>query len=74
MNYGERIRALREDKDLKQADIAKILNVTQSYYSRYENGVHPLPIEHLSTLCKFYNVTADYILGFTKVQSPLPKE
>ena len=63
MRYNERIRALREDHDLKQADIAKILNTDQSYYSKYEKGLRPLPIEHLRTLCLYYKVSADYILG-----------
>ena len=55
--------ALREDKDLYQKDIAKLLGTSQSYYAQYENGKRPLPIEHLITLCKFYGVSADYILG-----------
>ncbi len=65
MFYSQRIRDLREDKDLVQSDIAKLLKTTQSYYAQYENGHRPLPIEHLITLCEFYNVSADYILGRT---------
>lgn len=57
------IRELREDHDLKQSDIAKILGTTQQVYSRYENGINEMPIKHLITLCKLYNVSADYILG-----------
>lgn len=68
MNYAQNIKNLREDNDLYQKDIAKILGTTQSYYAQYENGKRPLPIEHLITLCKFYNVSADYILGFTNEQ------
>ncbi|MEE0808677.1 MAG: helix-turn-helix transcriptional regulator [Acutalibacteraceae bacterium] len=63
MMYPQNIRALREDKDLYQKDIAKLLGTSQSYYAQYENGKRPLPIEHLITLCKFYGVSADYILG-----------
>lgn len=74
MIYSQRIRDLREDKDLFQSDIAKILNTTQSYYAQYENGHRPLPIEHLITLCKFYNVSPEYILGFTSTPKPLPKD
>lgn len=74
MKTSERIRSLREDKDLFQSDIAKILNTTQSYYAQYENGHRPLPIEHLITLCKFYNVSPEYILGFTNTPKPLPKD
>lgn len=74
MIYSQRIRDLREDKDLFQSDIAKLLNTTQSYYAQYENGHRPLPIEHLITLCKFYNVSPEYILGFTNTPKPLPKD
>lgn len=74
VSYAKRLRDLREDRDLKQEHIAKALHTTQSYYSKYELGKRPLPIEHLITLCKLYNVSADYILGFTKNQKPLPKE
>lgn len=71
MNYAENIRALREDGDLKQKDIAELLQTTQQYYSQYETGKRALPIEHLITLCKFYNVSADYILGLPDL--PYPK-
>ena len=63
MSYAQRIRDLREDGDYTQKEIADILKTTQSYYAQYENGHRPLPIEHLITLCKYYNVSADYILG-----------
>ena len=66
MNYNERLKELRIDKDLTQEEIAKILNTTKQYYYRYEKGKHPLPIEHLKTLCLFYHVSADYILGLPK--------
>lgn len=71
MEYVKRIRDLREDNDLKQKDIAKLLNTTQSYYAQYENGKRELPIHHLVTLCEFYNVSADYLLGFTNIQKKL---
>ena len=74
MNYIQRIRDLREDKDLKQSDIANILKTTQGYYSKYELGVRELPIHHLITLCQFYDVSADYILGFTNTKTGLPKK
>ena len=61
--YWEVIRELREDRDLKQAEIAKVLHTTQQVYSRYENGVNEMPIRHLIALCRFYHVSADYILG-----------
>lgn len=61
--YNRIIRELREDHNLKQKDIADILGTTQLVYSRYENGDNEMPIRHIITLCKFYNVSADYILG-----------
>ena len=63
--YYERLRELREDNDLTQADVAKKLKTTQQVYSRYEKGINEIPVRHLVTLCKFYNVSADYILGLT---------
>ena len=61
--YWEILRELREDRDIKQITIAKILGTTQQVYSRYENGINELPVRHLKTLCEFYGVSADYILG-----------
>ncbi|MBQ9737145.1 MAG: helix-turn-helix transcriptional regulator [Clostridia bacterium] len=61
----ERLRDLREDNDLKQKEVAEILNTTQQVYSRYENGLNEIPIRHLITLSKFYKVSTDYILGLT---------
>lgn len=68
MTYQERIRALREDNDLKQKDLAKLLGVAQTTYSQYEVGSRPLPIDYLIALCKFYNVSADYLLGLSDVK------
>lgn len=69
--YNKIIRELREDHDLKQKDIAKLLGTTQQIYSRYENGENEIPVRHIITLCKFYNVSADYILGLKKFQQTL---
>lgn len=63
--YIERMRELREDSDLTQYDIAKLLKTTQQTYSRYEQGINELPIRHLITLCRFYQVTSDYFLGLS---------
>lgn len=62
-NYYDILRILREEHNLKQTDVARILGTTQQVYSRYENGVNSLPIRHLVTLCQFYEVSADYVLG-----------
>jgi len=59
----QRIRDLREDKDLSQDQLSKLLNISQSTYSRYESGTLDIPSEALITLAKFYGVTVDYILG-----------
>ncbi len=61
--YSEILKELREDNDLTQQQVADILNTTRSYYGQYERGVRPLPLEHLVTLCNYYKVSADYILG-----------
>ena len=60
--YFEIIRELREDNDLTQSEVAKILGTTQQVYSRYEKGINEIPIRHIITLCNYYNVSADYIL------------
>ena len=61
----EKLRGLREDNDLTQQQIADILRTSQTMYARYERGANEMPIRHLVTLCKFYNVSADYFLGTT---------
>ncbi|MBQ8145544.1 MAG: helix-turn-helix transcriptional regulator [Clostridia bacterium] len=63
MNYIKRIRDLREDHDDTQQEIADLLGTSQTMYARYERGANELPIHHLIKLCKYYNVSADYILG-----------
>ena len=65
MKYVKRIRDLREDSDKTQNDIAEVLGTSQTMYARYERGANELPIHHLLVLCKYYKVSADYILGLT---------
>ena len=65
MYYTKRLRDLREDKDLKQDDIARILKITRQQYQLYESGKRKLPIDLLTELCKFYNVSADFLIGRT---------
>lgn len=74
MYFTQRLRDLREDKDLKQEDIAKVLKITRQQYQLYESGKRKIPIDLLVELCKFYNVSADYILGFTDTLSELPRK
>ena len=61
--YVKRIRDLREDHDKTQQEIADVLGTSQTMYARYERGANELPIRQLITLCKYYQVSADYILG-----------
>ncbi len=63
MTYMDIFRDLRQERGLSQSQIAQLLKTSQQYYGKYENGQRPLPVEHLITLCKFYNVSADWILG-----------
>lgn len=60
-----RLKDLREDKDLKQVDIANLLNCSQAAYSRYENGERDIPLEALNKLAEFYNVSVDFIMKRT---------
>ena len=66
----ERMRNLREDKDLKQKDIAKMLNVAQTTYSDYENGKINMPTSILIKLAELYNTSIDYLLGMTDNTRP----
>lgn len=70
--FIERLRGLREDNDLTQTEIAEVLGTSQTMYARYERGANEMPIHHLVTLCKFYNVSADYLLD--TVPSKLRKQ
>lgn len=63
MQYQHRIRDLRIDHDMTQADVAILLNTTKNQVGKYERGEQDMNIKHLITLCNFYNVSADYILG-----------
>ena len=65
MHYTKRLRDLREDHDKTQQQIAEVLGTSQTMYARYERGANELPIRHLLTLCAYYGVSADYILGRT---------
>jgi len=66
MQYCAILKNLRIDHDLSQAEVAALLDTTQSYYSQYEAGKYPLPVNHLITLCRYYKVSADYVLGLPK--------
>ena len=63
--HFSRIKDLREDAGKTQKDIAEILGTSQSYYAQYENGKRSIPFERIVELAKYYNVSIDYIAGFT---------
>lgn len=69
----KRIRELREDSDLNQTDVANILNMSQTGYSKYETGENDIPTTVLIKLAKFYNVSTDYILELSDDPSPSKK-
>ena len=73
MDYRTRIKNLREDHDYTQAQIGKILQKSQQGYNHIEAGRAELKIEDLATLCKLYNVSADYIIGLTDELKPINK-
>ena len=70
----QRIRDLREDHDLKQEDLARLLNCTQACYSNYENGKRDIPTETLRILADFYDVSVDYLLERTNSKKPYPSK
>ena len=67
-----RLRDLREDMDITQAEIAQFLHIGQNTYSQYENGKRQIPISQLIALAKYYNTSTDYILGLTDIKTPYP--
>ena len=69
----ERIRALREDKDLSQVAISKQLGMSQTGYSKYETGENDIPTSILISLAKIHSTSIDYLLGLTNVREPYPR-
>ena len=61
----KRLKDLREDHDMYQKEVAKLLGISQQYYSEYEKGKRTIPVQHLITLAKHYNTSIDYIVGLT---------
>lgn len=71
MEYFERLKQLREDNDLTQADVAKFLNTTKQQVSKWENGIQVIGVDKIIKLAKYYNISADYILGLTDIPEKL---
>ena len=63
MDYRQRLREIREDRDLSQAEVGRVINKSQQGYSHIENGRAELKIDDLILLCKYYNLSSDYIIG-----------
>ena len=72
MNF-RRLKDLREDHDLGQSDIAKILKTTQQQYSKYETGIRIIPIDKLALLADYYGTSIDYLVGKTNTIKPYPR-
>ena len=70
MNYRERLREIREDRDLTQAEIGALIHKSQQGYNHIETGRAELKIDDLITLCRFYNLSADYVIGL--INRPVP--
>ncbi len=70
----QRLKDLREDKDLLQKDVAEALHIKQQQYSEYEIGKRLIPIDKLSNLADFYKTSIDYILGKTDIKKPYPSK
>ncbi len=71
--YLKRLKDLREDHDLSQEYISKILKITRPQYSLYETGKRDIPVDLLSVLAKFYDTSIDYIVGVTNVSKRYPE-
>ena len=69
----ERLKEIREDKDLKQNEVAEALGIKQQQYSEYEIGKRLIPINYLYKLALFYNTSVDYLIGLTDERKPYPK-
>ncbi len=67
MYYYKRLKDLREDMDMTQADVARVLNTAREQYNKYELGRQEIPFHHVITLAKLYNVSIDYIAGLEDV-------
>ncbi|MBC8536792.1 helix-turn-helix domain-containing protein [Feifania hominis] len=69
--HFQRLHDLREDQDLTQEEVGRVLGIQQTVYSRYERGIQTIPVEHLIRLADFYKTSTDYILGRTNNRGPI---
>lgn len=71
--YLRRLKDLREDNDLTQEELSKLLKITRPQYSLYETGKRDIPVDLLSVLARFYNTSIDYIVGETDIEKRYPE-
>lgn len=71
MYYTERIKWIRDCKNITQAEISRYLGIKQQQYARYEKGINIMPVTYLSKICMYLDVSADYILGLTDDEKPV---
>ena len=74
MYYTDRMKWLRDIRNITQKEIAAYLGIKQQQYARYEKGINVMPVTYLIKLCQFYNVSADYILGLSNKIENLKRE
>lgn len=73
LSFGERIRNLREDKDMNQTELGKAVHMTQRKVSYIECGKYEPSIEDITAFCQYFKVSADYLLGITNCKKPYPQ-
>lgn len=64
----QNLRTIRTERGLSQMEIAELLDTTQQQYSKYENGQNEIPVRHIITLCRFYGISADWLLGLKETR------
>ncbi len=70
----ERLKEIRDDRDLTQTEVAKVLKISQVQYSRYETGLRLIPVDKLVLLANYYNTSVDYLIGITNERKSYPKQ
>ncbi|MBD8922628.1 XRE family transcriptional regulator [bacterium] len=74
MYYTEKLKWIRDCRNITQKEIADYLGIKQQQYARYEKGINVMPITYLDKICIYLNVSADYIIGLTNEMLPCPKQ
>ncbi len=74
MYYTEKLKWIRDCRNITQKEIADYLGIKQQQYARYEKGINVMPITYLAKICIYLNVSADYIIGLTNEMLPCPKQ